>query len=142
MSSGQLHEGFSGHGEEKKASEKSLGIVFACVCALVGGLRWYHDHGAFWWFVAAAVFFCLAMFWNAPLKPLNWFWHRLGILLFTITNPIIMGVVFFVAVVPTGLLMRAFGKDPLKMKIDRDAKSYWVVRTPPGPAGHEMSNQF
>jgi hypothetical protein len=53
-----------------------------------------------------------------------------------------MGVVFYTTVVPIGLLMRRFGKDPLRLKFDREARSYWIERDPPGPAGAQMKNQF
>ena len=34
------------------------------------------------------------------------------------------------------------GKDPLNRKIDRNAKSYWINRTPPGPSPKIMKYQF
>ena len=39
-------------------------------------------------------------------------------------------------------LMRAFGKDPLRLKWQKDAESYWIVRDPPGPLPNTMSKQF
>lgn len=138
-----LHEGFTHYSEEKQASEKSLGRVFAGVCAIIAALGFYRHtgHGPYWLGASAVFLFC-AYFWQAPLVPLNRFWMKLGAMLFKITNPIVMGIVFFGAVMPTGLIMRALGKDPLKLKLDKNAASYWHPRTPPGPAGHEMSNQF
>jgi hypothetical protein len=64
----------------------------------------------------------------------NRLWTRFGLLLHRITNPIIMGLVFFLAVTPTALILRMMGKDPLRRKIDRTANSYWIDREPPGPA--------
>jgi hypothetical protein len=63
-------------------------------------------------------------------------------LLHRITTPVILALLFWITVVPTGLLMRAFGKDPLRLKFDRDARSYWIERTPPGPAPDSLRNQF
>ena len=142
MSGGHLHDNFTHHTPEKKASEKSLGVVFACVLALIGAVRLYHDKSSMWWFVVAGVFVFCAYFWQAPLTPLNRFWTKLGMVLFAITNPIIMGIIFFGTVMPTGFIMRAFGKDPLKMKLDKAAASYWIPRTPAGSAGGDMKNQF
>jgi len=53
-----------------------------------------------------------------------------------------MGLVFFLAVTPTALILRMMGKDPLRRKIDRTASSYWIDREPPGPAPDSMTNQF
>jgi hypothetical protein len=35
-----------------------------------------------------------------------------------------------------------FGKDFLRLRIDRSAKSYWIEREPPGPPPQSMKNQF
>ncbi len=53
-----------------------------------------------------------------------------------------MGLVFYGAVAPTALIMRALGKDPLRRRFDRDATSYWIERTPPGPEPDSMKRQF
>ena len=53
-----------------------------------------------------------------------------------------MGVVFYATVAPIGLLMRVLGNDPLRLKFDRAARSYWIERDPPGPAGAQMKKQF
>ena len=53
-----------------------------------------------------------------------------------------MGIVFYTTVVPIGLIMRLSGKDPLRLKFDRAARSYWIERDPPGPAGAQMKKQF
>jgi hypothetical protein len=53
-----------------------------------------------------------------------------------------MGLVFYLTVFPTGAIMRLLGKDPLRLKRDPAAKSYWIERTPPGPAPETMSQQF
>jgi hypothetical protein len=38
--------------------------------------------------------------------------------------------------------MRMLGKDPLRLRRDPDAASYWIHRTPPGPTPESMKNQF
>jgi hypothetical protein len=53
-----------------------------------------------------------------------------------------MGLVFFVAVFPTAILVRAFGKDPLNRKTDRAAASYWIVRNRDSAEHSSMKNQF
>ena len=78
----------------------------------------------------------------AALAPLNRVWLRLGLVLYKVVNPVAMGLVFFTTVVPIGLMMRALGKDPLRLKRDASAASYWIMRDPPGPAPDTMKNQF
>jgi hypothetical protein len=143
MSIRNFHEDLARHGDEPRASERNLGVTFAVVLALIGAVRLYrgNDTGLYWLATAAAFLAC-AYFWTAPLRPLNVVWHRLGLMLFAVVSPIVMGVVFYTTVAPIGLLMRRFGKDPLRLKFDPGARSYWIERDPPGPAGAQMKNQF
>jgi hypothetical protein len=73
---------------------------------------------------------------------LNRVWLRLGLVLYKVVSPIAMGLVFVTTVVPIGLVMRALGKDPLRLRRDSHAASYWIQRDPPGPAPDTMKNQF
>jgi hypothetical protein len=143
MTPGNFHEDLARHGDEPRASERNLGVTFAVVLALIGAIRLYRgNETGLHWLAAAAAFLVCAYFWTAPLRPLNAVWHRLGLVLFAVVSPIVMGVVFYTTVVPIGLLMRRFGKDPLRLKFDPGARSYWIERDPPGPAGAQMKNQF
>jgi hypothetical protein len=59
-----------------------------------------------------------------------------------VVSPVIMGLLFFVAVTPTALIMRLAGKDPLRLRFDPEARTYWIDRRPPGPEPQTMRNQF
>ena len=72
----------------------------------------------------------------------NRLWMKLGLLLAKVVSPIALGILFYLVFMPIGLLMRIGGKDPLRLKFDRDAKSYWIQRDPPGPPPTSMTNQF
>ena len=78
----------------------------------------------------------------AWLAPLNRVWFKFGLLLQRVVNPLVMAVIYFAVVTPTGLIMRALGKDPLHLRYDPDARSYWIPRDPPGPERESMKNQF
>ncbi len=103
---------------------------------------WRGRHAWPWTGAAAAVFFVFACLFPAALRPLNWMWFQFGLLLHRVVNPIVMALVFFGTVLPTGLIMRALGKDPLRLKWLPDAKSYWIERRPPGPAPESFKDQF
>ena len=126
------------------ASERSFGIVFALFFAVISLLP-FIVRGAEprWWALAGAGVFGLMAF-LAPkmLRPLNRAWAKFGLLLHRLVNPIIMAVVFFGAFVPMALVLRASGKDLLRLKRKSDAESYWILRNPPGPEIGSMSNQF
>jgi len=73
---------------------------------------------------------------------LNRAWMKLGLLMFKVVNPVVLVLIYGVAMVPIGLLMRLTGRDPLRLKLDPAADSYWIPRDPPGPAPETMINQF
>jgi predicted membrane metal-binding protein len=124
-------------------SERSFGIVFAVVFAVIGLFPLIGSAQPRWWALAvAAAFLALALVYPALLRPLNRVWFRFGLLLHKITNPVVMGLMFFGTITPVALIMRIAGKDPLRLKLDRAATSYWIERDPPGPAPDSMDRQF
>jgi hypothetical protein len=66
----------------------------------------------------------------------------LGLLMAKVVSPIALGILFYLVFMPVGLVMRLSGKDPLRLKFDPAAKSYWIDREPPGPPPNSMTNQF
>ena len=128
---------------EAPGSDRNFGLVFAGFFVLVALLPLFHG-GALraWALLVAAVFGVLAFAAPKVLKPLNRIWFRFGLVLHAIVSPIAMGIIFFGAIWPMGWIMRAMGKRPLNLAIDRSAKSYWVVREPPGPDPRTMSDPF
>jgi hypothetical protein len=124
-------------------SNRSFGIVMAAAFAVMSLLNWWH-HGYSWRWTSsiAIVFLAAALFCPALLRPLNRLWLTFGLLLHKVVNPVVMAFVFFGTVLPTGLIMRLLGKDPLRLKWESDAHTYWIERRPPGPAPASMKDQF
>jgi hypothetical protein len=92
--------------------------------------------------VAGAVLLLAAALAPFLLHPLNRAWTMLGVLLGRVVNPVVMAVLFYLVFTPVGLLLRLLGKDPLRLRWDAQAASYWVERQPPGPPPETMANQF
>jgi hypothetical protein len=136
------HERFD-RDEVKASSDRSFGFVFAAVFAIIatwpavfgGGFR-------LWALVPAALFLAAALVYPRILHPLNWLWFRIGMLLHHVVTPIVMGLVFCFGVVPTAMIMRLRGWDPLRIDARRRGETNWVVRTPPGPAPDTMKRLF
>ncbi len=139
-----LHEDLARGGVPQGGSDRAFGVVFALIFAGLGA--WLAAGGRGAWPVAAfalAAAFGLAA-WLGPrlLAPLNRLWTRFGRLIHAVVSPVVLGLLFYAVITPTGLIMRALGKDPLGLAYDREAKSYWIKRQPPGPAPDTMRNQF
>lgn len=138
-----FHEDYDRDQKVSSGSERAFGIVFFVVLSIIG--LWPLSGGAMprWWLLAiAAIFLMLAFVRPVVLKPLNQVWHRFGLLLHRIVSPLVLGLLFYLTVTPTGILMRLTGKDPLRLKLQPDAESYWIKREPPGPDPQTMTKQF
>src|ERR1700693_4359254 len=123
------------HRKVVAGSDRSFGLVFAAFFAIVALLPTIHGAQLRWWALGLAAGFAIVAF-IAPrvLHPLNRAWLALGLLLHHVVNPVIMAVMFFGAILPMALLLRALGKDLLRLKRDPQAASYWIPREPPAPA--------
>jgi hypothetical protein len=129
------------------SSDRSFGFVFAIVFAIIAAWPILMHRAAggsvrVWALAAAAAFLMAAVVHPRVLAPLNRLWTRFGLLLHSIVSPVALGVIFFIGIMPIGLIMRAMGKRPLNLQFDRDARSYWVPRDPPGPPPGSMSDPF
>ena len=137
------HENFSR--DEVSAvgsSDRTFGLVMAGALALLALINGWH-HGRLWpGELTVAVLFLSAAWLRPPLlNPLNRLWMKLGLLLHRIVNPIVMGLLFYGTIWPTGLVMRMRGRDLLRLKHEPDADTYWIAR-PPGPLPETMRDQF
>jgi saxitoxin biosynthesis operon SxtJ-like protein len=125
------------------SSDRAFGLLFAALTGIAAGFAaWHGRSSAFGWAAVAALFLVSALLAPALLGPLNRLWRGLGLLLSRITTPIVMGVLFFAVVTPVGVLMRASGKDPLRLRPDRGASSYWLARAGERERQTSMTRQF
>jgi Saxitoxin biosynthesis operon protein SxtJ len=137
------HENFSRDETVGGSSERAFGTVMGVAFAAVSLLNWWHNGHSWRWTIGVAVFFVLAtLIYPIALKPLNRLWFKFGLLLQKVANPVAMAFVFFGAALPTGIIMRALGNDPLRLKWQSDVNSYWIERRPPGPTPETMKDQF
>ena len=129
----------------KAPSEKSFGVTFACVFALLSAWQFYQNGMGIWPVLTtlSALGFLSAAF-AAPtvLRPLNLLWLKFGLLLHRVINPLILGLLFFLVFTPMGLAMRLFGADLLRLRKEPAQSSYWVFRARENIEPSSMTNQF
>jgi hypothetical protein len=137
-----LHESYARAETAHAGSNRSFGIVMAAAFAVVAAVNLWHA-GSIWpWLLGiAALLLALAFLFPAALAAPNRLWFKFGLLLHHVVNPIVMGLIFYLTVLPTGLVFRLMGKDILRLKREPEADSYWI-RRPPGPAPETMKDQF
>ena len=110
-----------------KSSNKSFGIVFFIVFLIIGLYPLINQDGIrIWALIVSLIFLILGLINSNLLTPLNKLWIKFGILLGNIISPVVLGIIFFLVVLPTGLLMRLIKKNFLGIKFDKNLKSYWI----------------
>lgn len=124
------------------ASDRSFGIAFAtafliiALYPLLGG-----ESLRIWSLIVAGASLLLALLHPRALAPANKLWMKSGELLRRTISSISLGFLFYGVVLPIGLVMRLLDKDPLRLRPEPEAESYWIRREPPGPAAESLNNQ-
>ena len=125
--------------EIKISSNRSFGVVFFVVFLLIALYPLINNGEVrLWSLITSIVFLTLGLLNSKFLNPFNKLWFKFGIILGKIISPLIMGIIFFLVVTPTGLIMRLLRKDILSLKYNKN-KSYWIEKK--GPKS-KMKNQF
>ena len=123
----------------KIGSNKSFGIVFAIVFSLIALWPLIKGHEIrLWSLTISIIFLTLGLMNSKILTPLNKLWFKLGIFLGNFIAPIIMGIIFFFVVTPTGIIMKLLGKDLINLKKNNE-NSYWIEKK---DIKSRMKNQF
>jgi hypothetical protein len=124
-------------------SNRAFGLVFFAFFLIVAAWPLFTGRPPRIWALAASgAFLLLSLLVPAWLAPANRLWMRFGALLHGIVSPVVLAVMFYGVVLPTGLVMRALGKDALRLRFDRTARSYWIKREPAGPRPDSFRDQF
>ncbi len=123
---------------------RKFGLLVGGVFAVLGLVMWARGKGYFPWFLTPGA--CLLAFGLAlpkALKPVYLGWMGLALALGFVVSHVILTAFFFLVITPIGLAARVLGKDFLRLKLDRQAPSYWMHRPQPGPkTPKEYERQF
>ena len=123
----------------KLGSNRSFGIVFFIFFLIVATYPLYFGENIRIWSLALSfIFLVLGLLNSRILTPLNLIWFKFGMLLGRVVSPFVMGLVFFLVVTPTGLIMRMLKKDLLNLK-KKSSNTYWINRE---QTKTDMKNQF
>jgi hypothetical protein len=105
-----------------------FGYQLATLFAILGFFLFYIEHSFQFAFAIAIILISLCLIKSEYLKTIEKLWHKLGIWLAMLANPIVMGLMFFIIITPIALLMKVFGRDALLLKTNSKLKSFWIKR--------------
>ena len=123
----------------KLPSNRNFGIVFSIVFLIISLWPLLSQNDVrIWSLIISGIFLILGLINSKLLLPLNKIWFKFGILLGNFIAPIVMGIVYFMVVTPTGLIMRLLGKDLLNLK-KNNKDTYWIEKD---NSNNDLKNQF
>ena len=112
----------------KISSNKSFGIVFITFFLIIALWPLINDGNIRIWSLAVSIIFLILGIANSKiLTPLNNLWFKFGLFLGKIVSPIVMGIIFFFVVTPTGIIIILIGKDLLNLK-KNNSNTYWIEK--------------
>ncbi|MEM7360356.1 MAG: SxtJ family membrane protein [Pseudomonadota bacterium] len=129
--------------ERKTLSNRTFGLIFAFIFAVIAAFPLLWGNGIRMWAAyIAGGFTAVSLLVPVLLTPLNKLWAKFGMMMHKITNPLLMGLVFYITVLPTGIIMKLLGKDPMRRKKEPEADSYWIKREDGALKPESFDQQF
>ena len=123
----------------KLPSNRNFGIVFSIVFLIIAIWPILNQNEIrIWSMMISFIFLILGLINSKFLSPLNKAWFKFGLILGSIIAPVVMGIVYFLVVTPTGLIMKALGKDILGLKRNKN-NTYWLEKD---NSNNNLKNQF
>ena len=124
------------------AEGRRFGLTVGGAFLAIAAFFWWRDHPTRAAVVAAigGTLALAGLVIPARLGPVFRGWMRFGYALSRVTTPIFLGIVYFLVIMPFGVVRRALGKNALTRA--QTARGYWVDRNPiPGPRS-DLRRQF
>ena len=114
----------------KLPSNSKFGFFFTVIFTIISIYLFFYDNynTAYIFLVISVIFFVITILKAELLLPLNKLWMRFGFILGLIINPVVLGIIYFLVFTPTGLMMRLFKRDELRIKLKK-RNSYWKLRS-------------
>jgi hypothetical protein len=110
-----------------RLSHRNFGLTFATVFFVIGAIGWFWFGVLLYWaFALAAAFLVTAIAFPWILLPLNVLWANFAHRVARLNDFLLLTLFFYVLILPTGVIVRLFGKDPMCRTFESKAKSYWT----------------
>ena len=119
---------------KKDPTEKDLawfGVVMLAFFGIVGTFawRWSGTHIAVYAIWSAAILL-VTVYYAVPRlrRPLFVGWMYASYPIGWVVSHVLLALIYYGVLTPTGLLLRVLGRDSMNRQFDRAAKSYWIER--------------
>lgn len=111
-----------------KRELRKFGLVMAVAILVLALIRWalHGFHAWPWYFTYVAVAFgVLGLAAPRLLQPVFWVWIKFALAINWVMTHLLLTLAFFVLILPTRVILRLVGNDPLNRAWNPEALSYW-----------------
>ncbi|MCK5133715.1 MAG: hypothetical protein KAR40_16375 [Candidatus Sabulitectum sp.] len=120
--------------KKTRAELRKYGFVMFTAFAVISGLLFWRERPA-WVFTAvpSLLFLIFALVLPKALGPVETLWMKLAAVLGFIMTNLLLFLVFLIAIIPIGLVLRVLKKTPIPKGFSKHASSYWLEVDKNGP---------
>ena len=113
----------------EKPSDKNFGyfLSFILFFATTYSFFFYKNNLVYTLLIFTAAILFITLVNPKIIHPLNIIWMYLGFILGKIVSPLVLGLIFYVIITPTAMILNILKRDELKLKTKK-LNSYWVKR--------------
>ena len=106
-----------------------LALLFLIIPGLIGAylLLWKGSVNGYVW-IAIGAGLCACRVVPPVFRVIYKLWVGFSVILGYFVSRILMTIIFFTVITPTGLIMRIMGKDPMRRRLDSQAQTYWMAK--------------
>ena len=124
---------------------RKFGLVIAIALGVIGSfiyVKFSNLDVVGWLWGIGLLFLILGFILPSVLRPIYKIWMLLAFFIGGIVSRVILTVLYYVVVTPTGLVIRLFGKDILDKKFDKRRESYWVKKDLSGHTKEQYGKMY
>lgn len=122
---------------------RTFGLIMAGGLGGIALLRFMLAGSVTWWLIVpAAAFLVAGLLAPAWLEPVRAAWMKLAAGLGYVNSRLLLTGLFLVLIVPTALVLRLLGRQPIGLRFRDGAASYWRRRTAEEFSAQRMERQF
>jgi hypothetical protein len=126
-----------------KKDLRNFGLAVGVVLFLIGGLLFWKERPSYPYFLGIGTFLIASgLILPGLLKPFQKVWMTLAVILGWIMTRVILSILFYLILTPTGFAARLTGARFLELKWDKEAKSYWNLREEKAAEPKSYEKQF
>jgi len=112
--------------KSEKNDLRKFGITIGLIILIISGFLFWNEIDLSKTLVIFGLsFFVFGISFPLILKPIYLIWMTFATILGWIMTRLILSILFFIIVTPTGLILRIFKKRFLEVKLDSSKDSYW-----------------